>query len=68
MILAGIIVQPALLFHTSYGVYLSSVAIALMVIVLVTAVTAIFIARRWKNKGNHSNALSKIVTYVFSTR
>ena len=68
MILAGIIVQPALLFHTSYGVYLSSAAVALMLIVLVTVVTAIFIARRFKNAGNHTSTLSKIVTYVFSTR
>ena len=45
---------------------LSSAAVALMVIVLVTVVTSIFIARRFKNGGNHTNTLSKIFTYVFS--
>ena len=45
---------------------LSSAAVALIVIVLVTVVTSIFIARRFKNGGNHTNTLSKTFTYVFS--
>ena len=66
MILAGVPSHVANLVAYSNGVNLSSAAVALMVIVLVTVVTSIFIARRFKNAGNHTSTLSETFTYVFS--
>ena len=37
-----------------------------MLIVLVAVVTSIFIARRFKNGGNHTSTLSKTFTYFVS--